>query len=348
MGERNKYNPRQVVWEITLKCNLKCSHCGSSAGKARDDELTTEEALKLCDDLAEVGFKGIGLMGGELFMRADWWEISKRIKDQGMALSIISNGFFNSDNIIPKLTKLEVDCFMVGFDGGTAKTHDSIRGVSGSFDKSVQNLRLAKKAGLSAGAITTVHSQNFHDLPKIKDFIVDEKLDWQIQMATPIGRFKKNLSLSEEEYYALGLFVLKTQKEHSSNEFTIVGSHNFGFYSSVIPNLSFHSEWNGCVAGKQILGIQSDGGVKGCLALSDGFIEDNIRNRSIMDIWNDPNSFAFTRKFNMKDLGENCRDCKHSKSCKGGCTTRSSTMTDASHNDPYCFYRIEKNLFKQK
>ena len=348
MKDKNSYNPSQVVWEITLKCNLKCSHCGSSAGKARPNELTTKEALQLCNGLSEIGFRGIGLMGGELFLRKDWGIISKRIKDLGMALSIISNGFFNPKNIIPKLTRLEVDCFMIGFDGATAKTHDSIRGVSGSFEKAVQNLRAAKKAGLVTGAITTVHKLNYHELPKIRDFIVDEKIDWQVQMATPIGRFQKTLSLSEEEYYTLGLFILRTQQEYFSKDFTIVGAHNFGFHSSCFPDLSLYPKWDGCVAGKKVLGIQSNGDVKGCLALSDDFIEDDIRNRSIMDIWNDPNSFPYTRKFNIENIGENCKNCKYNVSCKGGCTTRSSTMTSIPHNDPYCFYRIEQKLFKQK
>jgi len=346
MNDKKMYNPKQVVWEITLNCNLKCSHCGSSAGKTRPNELSTEEALHLCNDLAEIGFRGIGLMGGELFLRKDWETISKRIKDLGIALSIISNGFFNAENIIPKLTKLEVDCFMIGLDGATAKTHDAIRGVSGSFDKAMQNLRAAKKSGLVTGAITTIHKINYNELPKIREFIVDEKIDWQIQKATPIGRFKKKLSLSEEEYYALGLFILQTQQKYKSNDFTIVGSHNLGYYSAHIPNLSLYSEWNGCVAGKEVLGIQSDGWVKGCLALSDDFIEDNIRDRSIKDIWNDPNSFAYARRFEKENLGENCKNCAHGETCKGGCTTRSCTMTGKLHNDPYCFYRIEQKLSK--
>jgi radical SAM protein with 4Fe4S-binding SPASM domain len=348
MRDKNLYEPSQVVWEITLKCNLKCSHCGSRAGKCRPDELSTKEALKLCDDLAELGFRGIGLMGGELFLRKDWELISERIKDLGIALSIISNGFFNPKIIIPKMTKLKVDCFMIGFDGATAKTHDSIRGVSGSFDKAVQNLIAVKKAGLMTGVITTVHRININELPKIRDFIVKEKLDWQIQMATPIGRFKKKLSLTEEEYYALALFILQTKQNYSSEAFTIAGTHNFGFHSDNINNLSFYPDWAGCVAGKRVLGIQSNGSIKGCLALSDDFIEDNIRNRSIIDIWNDPNSFAFSRRFNEKNLGENCKGCKYSISCKGGCTTRSCTMTNKPHNDPYCFYRIEQKVFNQK
>ena len=61
MNQTSSYkNPDIVVWEITLKCNLKCLHCGSSAGEIRSDELTTEEAINLCRGLSEIGFKGNG------------------------------------------------------------------------------------------------------------------------------------------------------------------------------------------------------------------------------------------------------------------------------------------------
>lgn len=58
-----------VVWEITLKCNLACSHCGSRAGDARTDELSTEEALDLVEQLKDVGIREVTLIGGEAFLR---------------------------------------------------------------------------------------------------------------------------------------------------------------------------------------------------------------------------------------------------------------------------------------
>ncbi len=337
-------NPDIVVWELTLQCNLKCLHCGSSAGKTRPDELSTREALQLCHDLSDIGFKGVALMGGEVFLRKDWPIVSKKIKDLGMKLSVISNGFMDVKKIVPLLARLETDCVMVGLDGASAETQDQIRRVKGSFEKTKTFMRASKKAGLMTGIITTVHKLNFKELIKIRDFVINEEVNWQIQEATPIGRFPKKLMLSDKEYYSLGLFILSTQKKYASNNFSIIGVHNFGFHSSVIPNLSTYPTWKGCYAGKTVLGIQSNGNVKGCLALSDKFIEGNIRERSIIDIWNDPNAFAYTRKFTTKDLGKNCQGCKYGKECGGGCTTRSSSTTGIAHNDPYCFYRIEKDL----
>ena len=347
MNQTSSYrNPDIVVWEITLKCNLKCLHCGSSAGEIRSDELTTEEAIDLCRGLSEIGFKGIALMGGEVFLRKDWKIIAKEIKDLGISLSIISNGFFKPDKIIPELARLETDCVMVGMDGSNAEIQDKIRGVKGSFDTAWKFIRAAKNANLVTGVITTVHKLNFNDLPKIKELVYKEEVDWQIQPAGVIGRFPKDLLLTNEEFYSLGLYIHSLQKKHKKS-FTIVGVHNLGFHSSVIPDLSFYPTWNGCYAGKTVLGIQSNGNIKGCLAMSDKHIEDNIRNRSIVEIWNDPNSFAYNRKFKIEDLGENCKGCKYGETCKGGCSTRSSTLTGKMHNDPACFYRFEKYVLNK-
>ena len=167
MNKVSVNKPAIAVWEATLKCNLQCAHCGSSAGATRADELSTTEALHLCHDLAALGCTGVALMGGEIFLRQDWLTISKEIKRQGMVLSVITNGFIDADSIIPQLSAIGTDCVMIGLDGGSAESHDAIRGVQGSFEKACTFLKEAKKAHLRTGAITTVQKSNFHELPTI-------------------------------------------------------------------------------------------------------------------------------------------------------------------------------------
>jgi MoaA/NifB/PqqE/SkfB family radical SAM enzyme len=47
--------PGSVSWEITYKCNLKCLHCYVESPRVVD-ELSTDEALKVVRDIAEMGF----------------------------------------------------------------------------------------------------------------------------------------------------------------------------------------------------------------------------------------------------------------------------------------------------
>ncbi|MCZ7679989.1 MAG: radical SAM protein [Sandaracinaceae bacterium] len=81
-----------VVWEITLACDLGCRHCGSRAGKARPDELTTEQCLDVVGQLAELGVREVTLIGGEAYLRDDWDVIARAIADRGMRCGITTGG----------------------------------------------------------------------------------------------------------------------------------------------------------------------------------------------------------------------------------------------------------------
>src|SRR3954454_11202994 len=84
--------PILAVWEITLKCDLACNHCGSRAGRARPDELSTTEALDLVTQMADLGVKEVTLIGGEAYLREDWTEIARAVRQKGMLCSVTSGG----------------------------------------------------------------------------------------------------------------------------------------------------------------------------------------------------------------------------------------------------------------
>src|SRR5215212_417448 len=75
--------PIYAVWEITLACDLACRHCGSRAARARPDELSTDECLDLVDQIAELGALEVILIGGEVYLRDDWLDILRRIRERG-------------------------------------------------------------------------------------------------------------------------------------------------------------------------------------------------------------------------------------------------------------------------
>jgi MoaA/NifB/PqqE/SkfB family radical SAM enzyme len=60
--------PAYVVWELTLRCDHACTHCGSRAGVARERELSTAEALVVVDQLASMGAREVVLIGGEAYL----------------------------------------------------------------------------------------------------------------------------------------------------------------------------------------------------------------------------------------------------------------------------------------
>lgn len=334
------YQLKCAVWEFTLKCNLRCSHCGSQAGIPRANELNTEECFKLCEELADLGCEDVSLMGGEPFLRKDWFQVAQCICDLGMNLSFVSNGVI-LDKYIDKIARLEPKVVGISLDG-MKQTHELIRGI-GTFDKTIRAIDLLRERGIQTTVITTVSKLNFKDLPKMKDLLFRRGVNWQIQVAMPFGNFKKEQMLSRIEFYSTALFIARERIKNKFEDIPVIGAHCYGYYSEILPGC----KWDGCPAGISSIGITSDGGIVGCLAMgNDRFIEGNLRDESLREIWENPNNFSYNRKFDKSQLGPNCRNCKHGAECRGGCNAMSYSITNRLHNDPYCFYSIEKNIIK--
>jgi radical SAM protein with 4Fe4S-binding SPASM domain len=165
---------------------------------------------------------------------------------------------------------------------------------------------------------------------------------WQLQIAIPIGRFKKDLLISKEEFYAAAIFIASNQRKYRRKELIILGTHCFGYNSKKLRNVMVFP-WSGCQAGVSTISIQSDGGIKGCLCLPSEFIEGNIFETTISEIWQKPDFCSYNRDFKKSDLKENCQDCRYGGKCRGGCLGVSVGITGKKHNDPYCLKKIEES-----
>jgi radical SAM protein with 4Fe4S-binding SPASM domain len=338
-----KYVPKTALYELTLGCNMKCIHCGSSAGNKRKNELNTMQWNSVTEQLVLLGCKKIALLGGEPFLRKDWYEISKNIKEYKLKLLFISNGFLLNKKIIEKIRMLEPYAVAISIDGSNRKTHDLIRGIKGSFERCIKTLEMLKDANIPTTVITTVNCINFNELPELRSWLLNKEIAWQLQMSIPIGRFKKKFLLSKEEFYALALFIASTRRNYRIKELPIIGAHCFGYYSKILPNYAIMPNWKGCQAGISSIGIQSDGGVKGCLSLPEEFVQGNVTKKKLFDIWKDQEFCSFTREFQTERLNGDCVDCKYGKKCKGGCLATSLGLTNKMFSDPYCFKLIEEN-----
>ncbi len=332
------------VWELTLACNLKCIHCGSSAGKKREDELDLYQSLKLCEDLKKAGCGAVALMGGEPLLSPHFKEVALKIKELGMDLSVITNGTICDDKIIDFLAELKPQAVATSIDGSNPSTHDRIRGVKGAFNKTVDFIDRCLKKDIPVSIITSVSKLNIAELCGIADMLKGRKVAWQVQIVGGEGgRFDKKYLLDEDEFYSVGVFLETLRRKYSVDELAVIGAHDMGYNSCFIKNIWLYKKWEGCQAGISVIGVRSNGDVMGCLSINDDrFVEGNVKERSVYDIWNDPDSFSYNRKFKPTDAGYLCADCRYVSECKGGCVEVSLMKTGIPHNDPYCFYRYEK------
>ena len=329
-----------AVWEITLQCNLKCIHCMADAYNvgSTNNDLTTHEGLKLLNDLAFLGCKKVVLSGGEPFLRKEWDLFARRIIDLNMELIIISNGTIFNEEIANKLYFLGTSSLGFSLDGATAETHDYVRGVKGSFDKVINTFKLCNQKELYNSAVTTVHKYNFKELDNILTLLIDNGIkNWLVQVAKPIGRMAEAYTLSEEEYYELAEKIVNYRKKYTSI-ISISEADCIGYYSKLSPYLHYNI-WGGCSCGINLISIENDGNVKGCPSMNNS--EGNIKDTSIIDIWNDPNKFAYNRHFTSELLTGYCKECTYGNICRGGCAQNIRNKTGS----PYCLYKIEKMGF---
>lgn len=349
------YKPITAVWEITMACNMRCMHCGSACSHALPDELTTEEALALCDDIGKLEMKWVTLSGGEPLTRKDWPLIAKRLNQNKVIPNLITNGWLLNEEIISQMKESGIGTVAISLDG-VRDTHDSIR-CKGSFDKNMESFRLLRKNGQYTGAITSINKTNLLELDQIKDILIDAGVDsWQLQICIPMGNMvnHKEALIDPEDVDTILDFCLATAME---KKIIVYPADCLGYYTEkeeLIRAISLGSNafapWAGCNAGRRGFGILHNGDILGCTSIRDrSFIEGNIREKNLVDIWNAENAFGWMRNMTRDDLGGFCKGCEYGDVCLGGCPNTRLTMNGSMKTEnPYCSFRVANERLKVK
>lgn len=336
-----KFYPETVVWEITFACNMRCLHCGTSAGKQRPDELSTDEALKLIDELTELGCTNVTLSGGEPLLRKDWKTLATRLKDNGVTSYLITNGYAMSEKYADDILEVGIRRVGVSLDG-MEEVHNHIRQRKDSFEKCLNAIDTMRDKGVEFCIVSQISNMNLGELDAMHQLLIDHGCPgWRIQMCTSTGRMmeRANLVLSLDKYENL---IDKLIEMKQRGEMFIDVGENIGYYGCKGSEVIDGNPYFGCYAGMRVAGITSDGGVKGCLSMPEEFIEGNIRESSFTEIWNMPDGFAYNRKFTSESASGGCTDCRYLPMCRGGCATTAVSQTGERANNPFCMYQIEQ------
>jgi len=331
--------PFIIAWELTLECNLRCRHCGSSAGLQRIRELHLDESLAICDQFPYLLVQEVDFTGGEPLISPNLLKIAKHLQKLGILMQVITNGLTLEPDIVAKIKDAGIAAVGVSLDG-LETTHDYIRGYKGLFRRVLTGIEHVHKADIPLTVLTTVNTLNLKELPSLLEVLLSSEVRrWQIQPIFPLGRGKEDekLHLTERNYLRFGSFIQKWGPEAKEAGLKIELADSYGYFTEFDLR---EPAWRGCPAGLVACGITSDGKIKGCLSLPDDKIEGDLRHDELWDIWFNPNSFTYTRKFSKRDVGPYCQSCDKNLQCKGGCSAMSYGCTGIFHNDPFCFYRI--------
>ena len=262
------WRPVYAVWEITLRCDLACHHCGSRAGRPREGELTTAEALDVVRQMAALGVKEVTLIGGEAYLRQDWTEIARAVREHGMLCSMTTGGRGLTQARARAAQDAGIQAVSVSIDG-LRDTHDAMRGLRGSFDSAPSAMRHLHEAGVRVLSNTHINRTNLGELEAIFELLAAERVAmWMFQITVAMGRAADRPGILLEPHQVLDLMPrlarLKPRAD-AANLRMIPGSDigYFGPYEALLRPHMPDRHCGSCGAGRLTLGLEANGDVKG-------------------------------------------------------------------------------------
>lgn len=185
-------SPLLVFYEVTQACDLVCTHCRACAQPSpHQHELTTEQSLRLIDQLAEFPTPPtLVLTGGDPLKRRDIYELIEHAVWLGMPVAITPSATpLVTPAAIERLVRVGVSRLAISIDGADAATHDATRGVAGSFDRSLRILADANASGISTQVNTTLTPALFPHIERLADLLSELEIDmWSVFFLVPVGR----------------------------------------------------------------------------------------------------------------------------------------------------------------
>ncbi len=163
-----------VVWNVTSRCNLKCTHC-YAATEGQPDELSTAEALAVIDDLAAFGCPVLLFSGGEPFVRPDILTLAHHAVGKGLRVVFSTNGTLIDARLAAEIKAVGVSYAGISIDGMEA-VHDRFRACPGAFQLSMAGIRHCREAGVKVGLRVTMTKDNVGEIPAIFDLLEAERI----------------------------------------------------------------------------------------------------------------------------------------------------------------------------
>lgn len=344
------FQPAYVVWELTLRCDHACTHCGSRASAARKDELAVQEALAVADQLAGLGSREVVLIGGEAYLHEGFLDIARRLSGHGVQVVMTTGGRGIDAELARNMAAAGIRRVSVSLDG-TRETHDLMRNLKGSFDTGVSALRHLRAAGIKVSSNINVNRLNRGDLEALYAILLAEGVSsWQVQLTTPLGRAADRPHMVLQPYDLLELLprIARLKERGQKDGLLITPGNNLGYFGpeeGSLRSLSGNGDhFQGCQAGRFVLGIESHGDVKGCPSLQSAhYVGGNLREQTLADIWHDAPELGLMRQRTVDELWGFCRSCPFAKTCLGGCSFTAHALLGRRGNNPYCHFRARQH-----
>lgn len=343
--------PYIAIWEVTRACDLACVHCRASAESKRyPDELNTQQALNLIDQIADWGVPLFVMTGGDPLKRDDLPLLVQRCSERGMnfALAPSITPLLTKERLI-ELKKAGVHRISLSLDGADASNFDNFRGVPGTFARFMEIARTIRELDIKLQINTTISLHNKFQVWEIAQLIRKFSIDlWSVFFLVPTGRATKDQALNAKETEVVlnqlydilsqGWYDVKTTEAHhfrriilQRNEVT-PGELERGEVTN--PSSSLLRAARGVSDGRGFVFISHTGDVcpSGFLPIPGG----NVKTDAVKHVYQESPLFKILR--DSDKLQGKCGQCEYRRLC-GGSRARGFAMSGSIMGaDPFCAY----------
>jgi radical SAM enzyme (rSAM/lipoprotein system) len=305
-----------LFWECTLRCNLKCLHCGSDCkSDSRIEDMPFEDFLNSILPLKQ-SYKSnsitVVITGGEPLLRKDLYQCGRRLRENGFRWGIVTNGFAYDAEVHSKLLSAGMGAITLSLDG-FKDSHNWLRSNENSFGNALHALDLITSASrLFYDVVTCVNPKNINELAEFKDFLLSKNVKaWRLFTIVPIGRAENNpaLQLTNQQLKQLMDFIALSRIDKRM-DIKFSCESFVGEYEKKVRDSCFF-----CRAGINIASILIDGSISACPNINRHFVQGNIYKDGFLDVWENEFGVMRDRSWTKTGICLNCRDYKY---CDGG------------------------------
>ena len=327
-----------VSWNVTNACNMYCDHCYREAGCKAEEELSTQEAKTLLEQIARARFKIMIFSGGEPLMRPDIVELVAYATKLGLRPVFGTNGTLITMEMAEKLKAAGAMGMGISLDSLDKAKHNEFRKFPGAWEGAVRGMDNCRKAGLPFQIHTTVMDWNNAELESITDFAVEKgAVAHHFFFLVPTGRAKsiEAESLRAEQYEDTLTRIMKKQQQVDIELKPTCAPQ----FMRIADQMGIKTRFRrGCLAGTAYCIISPRGKVQPCAYLNMEL--GDVRETPFDEIWQNNEVLKTLRTLDYKD---GCGACEYKGAC-GGCRARAAFYNDGDYmaEEPWCLYHGRK------
>jgi pyrroloquinoline quinone biosynthesis protein E len=333
--------PYTLVAELTHRCPLACPYCSNPTKLVRgNEELSTDEWLRVLDEAAELGVMQMHLTGGEPLARSDLEAIAARARERGFFVNLVTSGMPLDRARLEKLAP-SLDHVQLSVQDADAASSDRIAGLA-SHEQKLRVAAWVKELRLPLTVNVVLHRANL------------DRVEAVVAMAERLGADRLELANVQLVSWALenaeGLLPTRAQIDrarlvaHEAKE-RLAGTMEVVF---VLPD--WHADRpRACMDGwgRRFVVVAPDGAVLPChAARSLPLSFESVRGDSLARIWREGEGM---RSFRGEAwMPEPCKSCDRRAVDYGGCRCQAFALTgDARATDPACSLAPQHALVRE-